>query len=108
MAHKSSVDKAREQAQAQKLKAEKYKHSVEFEMQEARRIQAEQLTAEKEEIKAKGKRNFEELSQKLSDKKNKHLKEQTQSDLLYAKSESLRVSIGLSLVIIFIIYFLVF
>ncbi len=108
MTHKSAIDKARENAKAQFTKADQHKREAESEKQEARRIQAEQLAEKKEQRRAEQKRKLEELGTKLSDLKDKHLKERIQADLLYAEGESLRVSIGLSAVIMFIIYLLLF
>lgn len=108
MTHKSSVEKAREQAHAQMTKAEQHKREAELKKQESIRIQAEQLAAEKEEKRAERKRKMEKLAKTLSDLKDKHLKERLQSDLIYAENESLRVSIGLSAVIALVIYLLIF
>lgn len=107
MAHKSALDKAREQAQAQALEAEKHKHSVEAKKQEEKKTQTELLLEKQEAIKAERKRKFEELSKKLAELHDKHLKERIRADLLYADKESLHVTIVWSLVIMLIVYLLI-
>lgn len=107
MAHKSALDKAREQAQAQISNEEKHKHSVEAQKQEEKKTQAELILEKKEAIKAERKHRLEELSKKLAELHDKHIKERIKADLLYADKESLHVTIVWSLVIMLIVYLLI-
>lgn len=108
MTHKSALEKAKDKVQEQISNAEQHKRVLEFEKQEERRILAEQLAEKKAAKKEEMKRKLETFVKNISAAKQKSLKEQIESDRLYAKNESLHITILLSLAIIMIVYLLLF
>lgn len=108
MTHKSALERAKEKVQEQISHAEQHKRVLEFEQQEERRILAEELANKKAAKRAEMKHKFETFVKNISAAKQESLKEQIESDFLYAKNESLHITIVFSLAIIMIVYLLLF
>lgn len=108
MTQKSAFERAKEKVKEQISNAEQRKRVLEFEKQEERRILAEQLAEKKAAKRVEMKRKFETFVKKISAEKHESLKEQIEADLVYAKNESLHVSVVLSLIVVIIVYLLLF
>ena len=108
MTQKSALERAKDKVKEQISNAEQHKRTLELEKQEERRIFAEQLAEKKAAKRAEVKRKFETFVKKVSAEKHESLKEQIEADLVYAKNESLHITIVLSLAIIMIVYLLLF
>lgn len=108
MTHKSALERAKEQVQQQISSAEQHKRVAEFQQQEERRIFAEQLAEKKAAKRAEMKRKFETFVKNISTAKQESLKKQIESDFIYAKNESLHITIVFSLAIVMIVYLLLF
>lgn len=104
MTHKSALERAKEKVKEQISNAEQHKRVLEFEKQEERRILAQQLADKKAAKKAEMKRKLETFVKNISATKQESLKAQIESDFLYAKNESLHLTVGLSLAIMVIVY----
>ena len=108
MTHKSALERAKEKVKEQISNAEQHKRASEFEKQEQRNLLAQQLAEKKAAKKTEMKRKFETFVKQISVAKQESLKEQIEADLVYAKNESLHITIVLSLAIIMIVYLLLF
>lgn len=106
MAEASRLNKAKITEQI--TKSERKKLAAEFEKQEAIRLEAKKKEEKKEIERVERENRRAELHGKISVVKNEALKEKIKASHSYAKSESLRVTVSISLVIIFISYWFVF
>lgn len=108
MADSNSIKKAKAKIQKQITKSEQNKRIAEFEKQEARRIQGLKIAEEKAKQKAEFNSRKEEIRKNRVQSKNEASIQQIKNSLSYAERESLNVTVGLSLVIMFITYLFVF
>lgn len=108
MTHKSALERAKEKVKEQISNAEQHKRVLEFEKQEERRILAQELADKKAAKRAEMKNKLEVFVKKIATAKQESLQEQMESDYVYAKNESLHITIVLSLGIILVVYLLLF